>query len=282
MRMIRGRRITSGGSGEASAALPPPRRRGLGRNRRREEFGWEERNKAAARAFFPQQSKAKRSKGGVSFVPRSTKKQFSPNPTTTSQKRNGNHRGANREEIEREEIWAPYHSLLDRAGSAADWGPMEDSGGGRNAGWMERDKGGPAAFPQGKREKRRAGPLEGGAVSSVLPFHALFIRADGSAPDRLPRVGPPGRGNFGKRKSWERFGLFLLPGECWWLFWARIRTFEIRWRGESHPFCPDLSRQRTGKDMRPEGNLRQVPINTGTSEVGTSTDNNNYNGLFGS
>ena len=37
--MIRGRRITSGGSGEASAALPPTRR-GLGRNRRREELGW--------------------------------------------------------------------------------------------------------------------------------------------------------------------------------------------------------------------------------------------------
>ena len=218
----------------------------------------------------------------VSFVSPSEKKRFSPNPTTACQKRNGNHRGR----ANREEIWDPYHSP-DRAGSAADWGRVEDSGGEGMRGWMERDKDGPAAgisyrIPpfQGKREKRRE------EQSSSVE------RTDGGAPDRLrvnALVGPPGRGNFGRIGS----GLvcFCFPGNVWGLCaWvgARIRTFEIRWRGERAIFWGEdpPARQRTGKDMtswgrRPEGKILRFYSTRPRTSTTQPPETNNYASALG-
>ena len=119
-----------------------PCRRGMGRNRRREEFGWGG-GEQGGRARLFSHSEAKRSKGDVSFLSPSEKNQtiltkpnnrLPKNETAISARRRAN----------REEIWDPYHSP-DRAGSAADWGRVEDSGGEGMRGWMERDKDGPAA-----------------------------------------------------------------------------------------------------------------------------------------
>ena len=190
---------------EAPVTRALPCRRGMGKNRRREEFGWGG-GEQGGRARLFSRSEAKRSKGDVSFLSPSEKNQtiltkpnnrLPKNETAISARRR-----ANREEIEREEIWGPYHSP-DRAGSGTDgrFGRRR-----RNAGWMERDLLLVVPPFSGRGRERK-----GGAVSSV-------VRTDGGAPDRTRGWGLLGG------VTWESLVCFCLPGNVWWLFWACVPT----------------------------------------------------------
>ena len=183
----------------------------------------------------------------VSFVSPSEKKRFSPNPTTAFAKNETAIIAAEQTEKKSGTLTIlPIAQAQRRIGDGWKIRAAKECG----DGWKGTRTDlllvfrivSPLPF-QGKREKRRE------EQSSSVE------RTDGGAPDRLrvnARVGPPtGRGNFGRIGS----GLvcFCFPGNVWGLCaWvgARIRTFEIRWRGERAIFWGEdpPARQRTGKD----------------------------------